>query len=92
MPDVPTVAESGIPGFETTFWFGLMAPLNTPDAVVQRLATEMQAVARNPEVIAKLRALGFEAKVDGPQHFGQRIGADFTKWGGLIRQAGISLE
>ena len=92
VPQVPTVAESGVPGFETTFWFGLMAPLRTPDAIVQRLAEEMQAVVRNPEVIAKLRGMGFEAEVHGPEPFAQRVAADYSKWGELIRQARIGAE
>lgn len=92
MPEVPTVAESGVTGFETTFWFGLMAPLRTPDTIVQRLAAETQAVVRNPEVIAKLRGMGFEAEAHGPEPFAQRVAADYGKWGELIRQARIGAE
>jgi len=91
-PGVPTVAESGLPGFETTFWFGLMAPPRTPDAIVARLAAETEALSRDPAVVERLRVLGFEAEARGPEHFARRIEADLGKWGGLIREAGIRPE
>ncbi|WP_426960048.1 Bug family tripartite tricarboxylate transporter substrate binding protein [Muricoccus radiodurans] len=92
LPDVPTVAESGVPGFETTFWFGLMAPPRTPTAIVERLATEVQAATRDPEVIARLRTLGFETSARGPQPFVARIAADYEKWGTLVRDAQIGVN
>jgi tripartite-type tricarboxylate transporter receptor subunit TctC len=92
MPDVPTVAESGVPGFETTFWFGLMAPLRTPEAIIARLAAETRAVVQDPEVVARLSTHGFETTARGPEHFAQRIAADFSKWGELIRQARIGAD
>jgi tripartite-type tricarboxylate transporter receptor subunit TctC len=89
MPELPTVAESGAPGFETSFWFGLMAPVRTPDAILMRLIEETRAVVQDPAVIAKLSTLGFEAAVRGAAPFAERIAADFDKWGELIRQAKI---
>jgi tripartite-type tricarboxylate transporter receptor subunit TctC len=92
MASVPTVAESGVPGFETIFWFGLMAPARTPDAILGKLSEQMQAVAQDPEVAAKLRELGFEVTARGPEHLAKLIAADYAKWGELIRQTGIGVD
>jgi tripartite-type tricarboxylate transporter receptor subunit TctC len=92
LPEVPTVGESAVPGFETTFWFGLMAPLRTPAPVVDRLAQEMAAIVRDAGVVERLRALGFEASTAGGEYFATRVASDFEKWGALIRTARIGVD
>lgn len=91
LPDVPAIAEA-LPGFETTFWFGLMAPAGTPQAIIDRVSAETMAVVREPPVVTRLRDLGFETRADGPAAFAARIERDFTKWGDLVRAANIRVD
>jgi tripartite-type tricarboxylate transporter receptor subunit TctC len=91
LPDVPAIAEA-LPGFETTFWFGLMAPAGTPQAIIDRLSAETMAAAREAAVATRLRELGFETRADGPAAFEARIERDFVKWGDLVRATNIRVE
>lgn len=92
LPDVPTVNESAVPGFETTFWFGLMTPVRTPAPIVDRISQEVSAIVRDPAVIERLQGMGFEASAPGAEHFASRISADFNKWGALVRDARIGVD
>lgn len=91
LPNVPAIAEA-LPGFETTFWFGLMAPAGTPQPIIDRLSAETMAVTRDPAVVTRLRDMGFEARADGPAAFAARIARDLAKWGDLVRAANIRVE
>jgi tripartite-type tricarboxylate transporter receptor subunit TctC len=91
LPDVPAIAEA-LPGFETTFWFGLMAPAGTPQPIIDRLSAETMAAVREPTVVTRLHDLGIEARADGPAAFAARIERDFTKWGELVRAANIRID
>jgi tripartite-type tricarboxylate transporter receptor subunit TctC len=91
-PDLPTVAEAGLPGFEATGWTGLMAPAATPPALVQRLNREVVAVLASPEGRSKLEAQGFEVAPSTPDEMLALIRSDIDKWGGLFRSLGTKVE
>ena len=92
LPDVPTIAESGYPGFEAATWSGLVAPRGTPKAIVDRLNAEANRALKNPEMLAKLDADGSEPLGGSPQRFADFLKAEHAKWGAIIRDAGIKLE
>ena len=92
LPDIPTVAEAGLPGFAVTAWFGVFAPARTPKAVTDRLNAELQKILAMPEVRQKLANHGVEAAGGTPQALHDFLVADMDKWAGVIRQAGIRVE
>jgi tripartite-type tricarboxylate transporter receptor subunit TctC len=89
LPEVPTVHESGLPGYEVMGWNGLLAPAGTPQPIVQRLNREVRAVLAEPEVRRRLAEQGADPAPMEPAAFGQRIRDDIAKWAGVIRDAGI---
>lgn len=92
LPEVPTVAEAGVKGFEVTQWFGVMAPARTPRAVVERLNREFVGAVQRPELATRLAADGAEAAGTAPQQFGAHIRAERDKWAAVIAQTGIKGE
>lgn len=92
LPEVPTLAESGVPGYEAIGWFGLLAPGGTPAPVVARLAAETAAVMRQPDIREKLAAAALEPWVNTPDEFLTFIRAETAKWGRVIRESGAKLE
>lgn len=92
LPDVPTLAESGVPGFEAIGWFGLLAPGGTPAPVVSRLATETAAVMRQPDIKEQLAAAALEPWVTTPDEFSAFIRSESAKWGRVIRESGAKLD
>jgi tripartite-type tricarboxylate transporter receptor subunit TctC len=88
-PDLPTVAESGLPGFELSGWYGLAAPTATPVAAVARLNTETSRALQSAAVLAELHAQGLEPVGDTPAEATAFIGAEVTRWATIIRDAGI---
>jgi len=92
LPEVPTLAESGVPGYEAIGWFGLLAPAGTPAPVVSRLAAETAAVMRQPDIREKLAAAALEPWVNTPEEFLTFIRAETAKWGRVIRESGAKLE
>jgi tripartite-type tricarboxylate transporter receptor subunit TctC len=90
LPELPTIAESGLPGYETDNWYGVMVPSKTPKAVVARLNKEFIHALNVPEVKEALLRNGLEARPGTPEEFGKYIRAEYDKWGRLIREAGIS--
>jgi tripartite-type tricarboxylate transporter receptor subunit TctC len=92
LPDVPTLAESGFPGFETLAWNGLFAPPGTPGWVVERMHDAALRVAAIPEVRDRVKLLGGELIVSTPQVFATRIAADVAKWRDVVDRAGIRPE
>jgi tripartite-type tricarboxylate transporter receptor subunit TctC len=91
-PDVPTVSESGMPGFEFNSWFALMAPAGTPKEIVHRLAAEVQKALADPEVREKLSAQGLTPRGTSPEDLGTAMRAQFARYGALIRQNNITAE
>lgn len=92
LPDVPTVAESGWPGFESVQWYGLFAPKGTPRAIADRLHAEVQAAVDAPRVKASLALEGAEASVEGPDALAEFHAADIARWTKVIRELNIVLE
>jgi len=89
LPDVPTVAEQGYPGFETTQWYGLNAPAKTPAAVIKRLAEEAAKAARQPAVAERFAADNAEAVGSTPEEYTAFIGKEQALWGEVVRKANI---
>lgn len=92
LPDTPTVAESGVPGFEATPWFGLVAPAGTPKAVVETLYADINDILRSPEVAAKLEQLGVEVASDRPEEFARIIASERVKWQEVVKRSGAKAE
>jgi tripartite-type tricarboxylate transporter receptor subunit TctC len=89
LPDVPTIAESGLPGFEATGWYGLLAPGATPRAIVERLNTEIVRILRLPEISERLRREAFEIPADTPDAFAAVIRAELAKWAPIVKETGL---
>lgn len=92
MPEIPTIAENGYPGYEASGWLGLLFPAKTPDAVVQRVYKESVAVINMPDVREQLLNVGIDPAPSSPDAFRAYIKAEFAKWGKLIREAGIRAD
>jgi tripartite-type tricarboxylate transporter receptor subunit TctC len=92
LPDVPTVAESGYPGFEAATWVGLVAPAGTPRPIVDRLNAEAVKALANPEMARKLQEDGSTPLGGSPQQFAEFIKSENAKWGAVVREAGIKLD
>jgi len=91
-PELPTVAESGLPGFDVVAWFGLFAPAGTPKAVVERLSTETRAALTAGEVRKRLVDLGAEPLGSTPEEFSAYVSAEFQRWGKVAKESGIRLD
>ena len=91
-PALPTIAESGYPGFEVTNWNGLLAPAKTPPAIVRRLHLEIVKVLALPDTRARLADLGMEPIGNAPDEFAATIKRDIAKWAKLIKDADIRAE
>lgn len=89
LPNVPTIAESGLPDYDAMSWFGVMAPAKTPPAVIDTLAKAIAASLAKPEAIEKIKGMGADPTVLGPEEFRKLIRADTEKWGRIIKAAGI---
>jgi tripartite-type tricarboxylate transporter receptor subunit TctC len=92
MPELPTVAESGIKGFEVTGWYGLLAPAGTPQAIVSRLNADMAATLKTPDVRQKLAAAGLEVETSTPQGFADFMKAEIAKYSKVVKAAKIKVE
>jgi tripartite-type tricarboxylate transporter receptor subunit TctC len=92
LPDVPTVAESGVEGFETVAWFGLLAPAGTPPAIIERLSAEVRRITLLPDVRSRIEATGAEPVGSTPQEFARRIGDDVDKWKRVAAAARIRID
>ena len=92
LPDVPTMAEAGLAGFETAGWFGIVAPRGTPPAVIERLARETIAVLTAPEMLERLSGIGAEAMPLPPDAFRSFIAAEIPRWAAIVRASGATLD
>ena len=92
LPDAPTIAESGYPGFEATDWKALVAPAGTPVDVVKRINAEVEKALAKPDTIAKLLAEGSAPMGGSPQAMAQFLKAEYTRWGAAIKEANVKLE
>jgi tripartite-type tricarboxylate transporter receptor subunit TctC len=92
LPNLPTVAEAGYPGFEVLSWFGLVAPAGTPGAVVQRLNREIAAIQKDEAVRNRLASQGLSVWPSTPEQFGQRIRDDYTQYGRIVKEARLGFD
>lgn len=92
VPNLPTVAASGLPGFEALQWFGLLAPAGTPRDIVARLHDEIAKILRQPDVSDKLQGLGMDIAGSGPDAFAAFIGAEGQKWGRIVKASGARID
>jgi tripartite-type tricarboxylate transporter receptor subunit TctC len=92
LPEVPTVAESGVPGFNVVNWYGLLAPKETPPAVIAAVNTALHAALQDPEVLAKLAAQGLEPLPSTPEEFQRFMSEEAARWARVVRAAGISSD
>jgi tripartite-type tricarboxylate transporter receptor subunit TctC len=92
LPDVPTLSEAGLPGYEIVSWQAVFAPAGTPQPVVQRLATEIGKIINDPEVKSRLAGLGVEPSGAGPAELGTLQKSEVAKWAKLIKASNIKVE
>ncbi|MDB5727222.1 MAG: hypothetical protein JWQ00_427 [Noviherbaspirillum sp.] len=92
MPDVPTVAEAGVPGYEAVIWLGMMAPKNTPPAIVNRLNAEISKIAADPEVIKSWAGKGATAMKMTPAEFTKFMNEDIIKWAQIVKISGAKAD
>ena len=88
-PELPTIDESGFPGFEATVWYGLLGPAGTPAPVIRKLHLETVAVLALPDVRAKFADLGIDVVANSPGEFATVIKSEIPKWATLIKKSGI---
>jgi tripartite-type tricarboxylate transporter receptor subunit TctC len=89
LPDVPSIAEAGLPGYEATQWFGVLAPAGTPQAIVDRLHKEIVAALKSPDVVKQLSTQGAQIVASSPEQFAAYIRAETQKWAAVVKAAGI---
>jgi len=92
LPDVPTVAESGYPGYEAMNWYAYVAPAKTPKDVIDRLNREIVKALAAPEVIALLEKQGLEPSSSSPEELARYIASEYETWGKVVKQAGIKAQ
>lgn len=92
LPNVPTVAESGVPGFESVQWFGVAAPAGTPQPIIDRLYREIGAAMNSPDMKTRLASIGAESVVSTPHEFAAYIAEDVKRWGSIAKAMNIKVE
>ena len=92
LPEVPTVAEAGLPDFEVTTWYGVLAPAATPRAIIARLNAELVKIMDSPEMQERLANLATEPKTSTPEEFSVYIKQEIAKWGEVVRKAGLKAD
>lgn len=92
LPDLPTIAEEGLPGYETTIWIALFVPARTPAAQVQQLNREVQAAVNSAEYKERLQGLDMQPRVSSPQELADYLKSDLAKWARVVKDAGIKPE
>jgi len=92
LPDIPTVAEKGFPGFEAYSWTGIMVPKGTPPAIVTKVSNAISQIVENPQVAAQMEQIGATPMYKGPDQFGKFVNAEIAKWATVIQQSGAKIE
>jgi tripartite-type tricarboxylate transporter receptor subunit TctC len=92
LPDVPTISEAGVPGYETTIWLGIMAPKGTPQPILDKLNAEITKVVNLPEVQKQWADQGAVPMTMSPKEFEAYLHKDIEKWAGVVKTAGIKID
>ena len=91
-PEIPTLSESGLPGYDAAGWFGILAPAATPAPIVQRLNAEITAVLRSPEIRERFAAAGLDPLPSTPEEMAALMKSEAVKWARVIRESGASVD
>jgi tripartite-type tricarboxylate transporter receptor subunit TctC len=91
-PEVPTVDESGVPGYDVTVWFGILAPAGTPREIVARLNTEMVKIMRSPEVADRFNKAGVDVVASSSEYFADFLKSEVARWGKVVQDANIKAD
>ena len=92
LPDLPTVAESGVPGYEAGLWYGFVGPARMPPEIVQRLNAEIVAILAQPDTREKLASQGLDARSSTPEDFARIIASDIVRWAAVVQKLGLQAE
>jgi tripartite-type tricarboxylate transporter receptor subunit TctC len=92
LPNIPTIAELGFPGYRVAFWAGLMAPAGTPETVITKLNSAVSEAIKSPEMMGQLERLGVDPLNYGPKRFRERLGIDKGQWSKVVEQAGLRVH
>ena len=92
LPEVPTVAESGVPGYDVTVWFGMQMPAGVPRAVVDRANRDIVQILKDPEVVKLFRDQGVEVEASTPEAFAELLNREIPKWTKVVNDAGVKIE
>jgi tripartite-type tricarboxylate transporter receptor subunit TctC len=92
LPNVPTVAEAGVPGYDAVIWLGIMAPTNTPKSIVDRLNAEIRKVLARADIKDSWKKQGAETLDMSPEKFGEFLRGDIEKWARVVKEAGIKVD
>jgi tripartite-type tricarboxylate transporter receptor subunit TctC len=92
LPDVPTIAEAGVPGYDATIWLGLLAPPGTPREVVQKLNAEITKALSQPEARKLMASAGVDVATSSPEEFGTLLQSEYDRWGKVVRETGAQVN
>jgi tripartite-type tricarboxylate transporter receptor subunit TctC len=92
LPDVPTMAEAGLPGYESTAWFGILAPVGTPEPILAKLHAELTAVLKDPATMEWMKTQGFDPVGDSPAQFASYIRKETDKWAKVVKASGATAD
>jgi len=91
-PNIPTIAEAGLPGYDLNSWQGLLAPAGTPASIINRINKETVAVLKNPAVKDQLVSQGFEIVASSPDYLAKQLALQTPKWAKLVKESGAKVE
>jgi tripartite-type tricarboxylate transporter receptor subunit TctC len=92
LPELPTIAESGVPGYTVDAWFGLFAQARVPPRIVEKLYVEASRAVRAPELERRMQAEGADVVGNPPQEFAAQVRAEYEKWRALVAKAGLKVQ
>lgn len=92
VPDLPTVAEAGVPGYEMVIWNGMLAPAHTPKSIIKRLNAELRAMAQAVEVKERLASMGADTAYSTPEAFNAFINSEIARWGKILKASGVRID
>jgi len=92
LPDVPTIAEAGVPGFALNTWLGVIMAARTPPEIVAKVNADVTRILQTPDIKARFAAIGIDVTTTSPESFAELVREDYARWGKIIREAGIKTE